>query len=101
MPKGGLEEMDMTENRNRIQQHAPHPHKVAVVGAGKVGSTFAYALLLSGLVGEMVLIDVDRERVEGEAMDLNHAVPLSNPVRIWWSSPLGLPSDLERRGSTW
>jgi L-lactate dehydrogenase len=83
MPKGGLEEMDMTENRNRIQQHAPHPHKVAVVGAGKVGSTFAYALLLSGLVGEMVLIDVDRERVEGEAMDLNHAVPLSNPVRIW------------------
>jgi len=83
MPRGRLEEMDMAENRNRIQQHAPHPHKVAVVGAGKVGSTFAYALLLSGLVGEMVLIDVDRERVEGEAMDLNHAVPLSNPVRIW------------------
>jgi L-lactate dehydrogenase len=59
------------------------PHKVAVVGVGQVGSTFAYALLLSGLVGEMVLIDIDRERVVGEAMDLNHAVPLSNPMRIW------------------
>jgi L-lactate dehydrogenase len=59
------------------------PHKVAVVGAGQVGSTFAYALLLNGLVGQIVLIDVDRERVRGEAMDLNHGVPLSNPVRIW------------------
>ena len=62
---------------------APRPHKVVVVGAGQVGSTFAYALLLSGLVGQIVLIDVDRERVKGEAMDLNHGVPLSNPVRIW------------------
>ncbi|MGD8623915.1 MAG: L-lactate dehydrogenase [Anaerolineae bacterium] len=61
----------------------PGPHKVAIVGAGQVGATFAYALLLSGLVGEMVLIDIDRERVEGEVMDLNHAVPLSNPTRIW------------------
>jgi L-lactate dehydrogenase len=61
----------------------PGPHKVAIVGAGQVGATFAYALLLSGLVGEMVLIDVNRERLEGEVMDLNHAVPLSNPTRIW------------------
>ncbi|MDY7041223.1 MAG: L-lactate dehydrogenase [Chloroflexota bacterium] len=73
----------MVENRNNSQEHAPHPRKVAVVGAGKVGSTFAYALLLSGLVGEIALMDVDHRRAEGEAMDLNHAVPLSNPVRIW------------------
>jgi L-lactate dehydrogenase len=66
-----------------MRDHAPHPHKVAIVGAGNVGATFAYALLLDGLVGEIVLIDVDRERAEGEAMDLNHAVPLSNPARIW------------------
>lgn len=75
--------MDIAENRNNIQEHALRPHKIAVVGAGKVGSTFAYALLLNGLVGEIVLIDIDRERAEGEAMDLNHAVPLSNPARIW------------------
>lgn len=57
--------------------------KVAIIGAGNVGSTLAYALVLSGLVGEIVLIDVDKERTEGEVMDLNHAVPLANPVRIW------------------
>jgi L-lactate dehydrogenase len=54
-----------------------------VIGAGNVGATFAYSLLLSGLVGEIVLIDVDRQRAEGEAMDISHAVPLSNPVRVW------------------
>ena len=75
--------MDRNEIRHDIPEHAPHPRKVAVVGAGNVGATFAYALLLNGLVGEIVLIDVDRRRAEGEAMDLNHAVPLSNPVRIW------------------
>ena len=73
----------MAENRNSLREHAPHPRKVAVVGAGKVGSTFAYALLLDGLVGEIVLIDIDRQRAEGEAMDLNHAMPLSHPTRIW------------------
>jgi len=66
-----------------VGAHAPHPRKVAVVGAGNVGATFAYALVLNGLVGEIVLIDIDRERAEGEAMDINHAVPLSNPVRVW------------------
>ena len=73
----------MAENRDNVREHAPHPRKVAVVGAGKVGSTFAYALLLDGLVGEIVLIDIDRQRAEGEAMDLNHAMPLSHPTRIW------------------
>jgi L-lactate dehydrogenase len=65
------------------QRLPPRPHRVVIVGAGNVGATFAYALLLSGLVGELVLIDANRQRTEGEAMDLNHAVPLSNPVRIW------------------
>jgi L-lactate dehydrogenase len=75
--------MGMAENRNNLQEQALRPHKIAVVGAGKVGSTLAYTLLLNGLVGEIVLIDIDRKRAEGEAMDLNHAVPLSNPARIW------------------
>jgi len=57
--------------------------RVAVVGAGHVGSTFAYSLLLSGLAAEIVLIDVDRDRAEGEAMDLGHAVPLTRPTEIW------------------
>jgi glycine/D-amino acid oxidase-like deaminating enzyme len=51
--------------------------RIVVVGAGNVGATFAYALLLSGLATEIVLIDANRERAEGEAMDLAHAVPFS------------------------
>ena len=60
-----------------------HPIRVAVVGVGNVGSTFAYALLLSGLAAEIALVDVNRARAEGEAMDLNHAVPFARPTRIW------------------
>ncbi len=57
-------------------------HKVAIIGAGKVGTTYAYALILNGLANEIVMIDVDQERTEGEVMDLSHSVPLANPVRI-------------------
>src|SRR5688572_18905689 len=57
--------------------------RVAVVGAGNVGASFAYALLLSGLAAEIVLIDLNRARAEGEAMDLNHAVPFTYPTRVW------------------
>jgi len=60
-----------------------HPTRVAVVGAGNVGASFAYALLLSGLAAEIVLVDLNRERAEGEAMDLNHAVPFAHPARVW------------------
>ena len=57
--------------------------RVAVVGAGRVGSTFAYALMLSGLASEIVLVDANRPRAEGEAMDLSHALPVSPAARIW------------------
>jgi L-lactate dehydrogenase len=56
--------------------------RIVVIGAGHVGATFAYALLLSGLATEIVLIDRDEGRAEGEAMDLSHAVPFSRPTRI-------------------
>jgi L-lactate dehydrogenase len=62
------------------------PHRVAIVGAGNVGATFAYTLVLSGVAPEIVLIDRDERRAEGEAMDLNHAVPFSPPARIWAGS---------------
>jgi L-lactate dehydrogenase len=59
------------------------PVRVAIVGMGNMGSTFAYALLLSGLAAEIVLMDANRPKSEGEAMALNHAVPFSHPTRIW------------------
>jgi L-lactate dehydrogenase len=61
---------------------SPLTRKVSVIGAGNVGATFAYALMLSGLCSEIVLVDANTMKAEGEAMDLNHAVPLSHPTRI-------------------
>lgn len=56
--------------------------KIAIIGAGRVGSTFAYSLAASGLVREIVLIDANRERAEGEAMDIAQAVPFFMPVSV-------------------
>ena len=63
------------------EKHAPT--RVAVVGLGNVGATLGYALLFSGLAAEIVLIDNNHAKAEGEAMDLNHAVPFAHPTRIW------------------
>lgn len=48
--------------------------KVVLVGTGMVGMSYAYALLNQSLCDELVLIDIDRRRAEGEAMDLNHGL---------------------------
>ncbi len=47
-------------------------NKVGVIGTGFVGATTAYTLTLSGLVSDLVLVDKDKEKALGEAMDLNH-----------------------------
>ena len=56
--------------------------KIAVVGAGNVGSTIAYTLMMSGLVSEIVLLDINKEKAEGDAMDMNHGVSFVSPVKI-------------------
>jgi L-lactate dehydrogenase len=56
--------------------------KVVVIGAGAVGTTYIYALLQTGLAGDIALIDVDTSRVEGEVMDLSHGLPFIPPVSI-------------------
>jgi L-lactate dehydrogenase len=59
------------------------PTKIAVVGgAGAVGASAAYALMMSGLVSEIVLVDVNERRAEGEAMDLMHGAPFVRPVTV-------------------
>ena len=55
---------------------------VAIVGPGLVGTTTAFALLMSGVAGEIVLIGRDRERVEGDVKDLSDAALYSHPTRI-------------------
>lgn len=57
--------------------------KVGVVGTGMVGTSFAYALMQRSLATELVLIDIDHARAEGEAMDLNHGLPFVRPMRIY------------------
>jgi L-lactate dehydrogenase len=57
--------------------------KVAIVGLGDVGATLAYTLQLSGLAREIVLVDIDRKRAEGEALDLNHGLFFTPPVRLY------------------
>ncbi|MDQ3687903.1 MAG: L-lactate dehydrogenase [Acidobacteriota bacterium] len=57
--------------------------RIAIIGSGHVGATSAYALLTSGIVREIVLLDVNAEHAEGEAMDLQHSVPLMSPVQVW------------------
>jgi L-lactate dehydrogenase len=59
-----------------------HPAKVAVVGVGSVGASFAYSLMIHGLVSEISLIDVNAEKARGEAMDLEHGLPFVQPARI-------------------
>ena len=51
--------------------------KVVLIGAGMVGMSYAYALLNQSACDELVLIDLDRLRAEGEAMDLNHGLAFS------------------------
>ncbi len=57
--------------------------KVGIIGCGFVGSASAFALMQSGLFSEMVLIDVNRERAEGEALDISHGVPFAGPMTIY------------------
>ena len=58
------------------------PRKVVIVGAGAVGSTFAYALAQRGLAEEISLMDVNRVYVEGQVLDLAHGLPFYPSVQI-------------------
>ncbi len=56
--------------------------KAAIIGCGFVGSSSAFTLMQSGMFSELILIDADEARAEGEAMDLSHGLPFSKPMTI-------------------
>jgi L-lactate dehydrogenase len=56
--------------------------KIGIVGCGMVGSTSAYALVMSGVGREIVLVDLNRARAKAEANDIFHAVPFAHPLMI-------------------
>ncbi len=56
--------------------------KIGIVGCGMVGSTSAYALVMSGVGREIVLVDLNRARAEAEANDISHAIPFAHPLKV-------------------
>lgn len=56
--------------------------KITIIGAGAVGATTAYTLMLSGLVSEIVLIDKNKDIADGNALDMNHGISFVSPVKI-------------------
>jgi L-lactate dehydrogenase len=62
--------------------HVGDRSKVVIVGAGRVGSTTAFAALIHGLAQSIILVDVDPARAEGEAMDLVHGLPFVPPAIV-------------------
>ena len=57
--------------------------KVAVIGCGFVGATSAFSWIQTGLFSEMVLIDANMQKAEGEAMDLSHGSAYLTPMNIY------------------
>lgn len=81
--------MQLPESDSPVQNISTHPslehrvHRIAIVGAGLVGSTTAYALMMSGIAAEIVLIDRDSHRAEGHVNDLRDAEVFSYTTRIF------------------
>ena len=57
--------------------------KVVMIGCGFVGAASSFAIMQSGLFSEMVLIDADKSKAEGEALDISHGVPFAKPIKIY------------------
>jgi len=57
--------------------------KVVIIGTGFVGATIGYTLLVKESVREIVLIDIDKDKAEGEAMDIGHGVPFVRPMQVY------------------
>ncbi|MCB2308293.1 L-lactate dehydrogenase [Clostridium estertheticum] len=57
-------------------------NKISIIGAGFIGSTTAFALMTSGLASEIVIVDINKDKAEGEAMDLSHGASFVKPIDI-------------------
>lgn len=62
-------------------------NRVVLIGTGAVGCSYAYSMINQGVAEELVLIDVNEAKSEGEAMDLNHGMPFApSPIKVWSGS---------------
>ena len=58
------------------------PRKGIIIGAGQVGMACAYSMLIQHALEEMVIVDVNTEKLEGEVMDLSHGLPFVEPMNV-------------------
>jgi len=65
-----------------MMNRATNKSKVVVIGAGKVGATVAYTIMMNNLTSEIVLVDVDRDRARGEALDISHGIAYFKQLTI-------------------
>lgn len=57
--------------------------KAVIIGCGFVGAASAFSLMQSGMFSELVLIDADKNKAEGEALDISHGLPFAKPMKIY------------------
>ncbi|MEW6496809.1 MAG: L-lactate dehydrogenase [Cyanobacteriota bacterium] len=69
---------------DKTQESIPNrrPRKGVIVGAGQVGMACAYSMLIQNTLEEMVIVDVNTEKLEGEVMDLSHGLPFVEPTTV-------------------
>src|SRR5687768_9162692 len=67
--------------------------KIAVVGAGSVGATIAYACIMRGVAQQIVLYDVNRQKVDAEVLDLNHGLQFVPMATVEGSDDVGICAD--------
>lgn len=78
-----LENLFATNNPETERAIAPiTPRKGVIIGAGQVGMAIAYSLLIQNCFDELVLQDLNKEKAEGEVMDLVHGIPLISPTKV-------------------
>ena len=63
-----------------------HGSKVAIIGAGAVGSSIAFSMAIQQMCSELVLIDVNQDKARGEALDISHGLPFLGQMEIYAGS---------------
>jgi L-lactate dehydrogenase len=69
--------------------------KIAIIGAGSVGATIAYACLIRGVAKQIALFDIDRKKVDAEVLDLNHGLQFVPMATLEGSDDLGICADAD------
>lgn len=78
-----------------VERPSGGPTKVAIVGAGAVGSTMAYSMLIQGVAREVVLYDMNADKVRAEALDLAHGVQFAPMASVSGSDDIEICRDAD------